>query len=182
MQKPPHSLSSKFRLDILKAHQFQGALNDCGPFSTAIILNALLGLDVQGSTLAAKMNQLQWRGILPVVRRIPGWATFPWGVTDVLREYGLKARWKLFEKTTDLFNNLFQGKVQIVVIGEWRPLWAHYLVLVEYTSKAGFGFADPASPSAAVVWKDPDKFHRLWKNYGQMVITVTPPSSNLKQV
>jgi len=148
-------------------------MNDCGPFATAIILNAVLGLNLQGSNLALDMNRIRWRSFLPVFRRIPKWATFPWGVVDVLKEYGLPASWKCCGQISNLFTSLLEDKISIVIVGEWKPLWAHYLVLVEYHPQKGFGFTDPARPAAEVVWKELGDFYRLWKNYGRLFITVT---------
>lgn len=173
MQKPTRPLLSKFRPQLLKSHQFQGKLNDCGPFAAAIIMNAILNLDLNGTNLALGMNHIRWHGLLPVIRRIPKWATFPWGVVDVLRENGLSANWKCCGQTSNLFANLLEDKITIVIVGEWKPLWAHYLVLVEYHPEKGFGFVDTAIPSGLVVWKRVYDFHRLWKNYGNLFITVS---------
>jgi len=173
MQKLAQSSISKFRSQILAAHQFQGRMNDCGPFSAAIVLNAICGLNLRGSNLALAMNSIKWRGFLPVLRRIPRWATFPWGVVDILKEHGLSANWRCCGKTSNLFTNLLENKITIVIVGEWKPLWAHYLVLVEYHPEKGFGFVDSAISAANVVWKNLSDFHRLWNNYGSLYITVS---------
>ena len=73
---------------ILAALQHQGDSNDCGPYTTATILNALLDLNLDGSQLAQQMDKPVWRGPLIVIRRVPNWATFPWGIVDVMREHG----------------------------------------------------------------------------------------------
>src|SRR5512133_3005754 len=93
---PLSTVSSAFTDQILAVHAWQGTSNDCGPFCTAMLIRAAQHADIDPSVLARHMDHVAWRGRMPVVRRIPGWATFPWGVADVLRRYGIPATWKPF--------------------------------------------------------------------------------------
>ncbi|MBI5080755.1 MAG: hypothetical protein HZB17_05550 [Chloroflexi bacterium] len=96
---------------LLNFHQWQGKSNDCGPFTTAIVLNTFRGEKIfDGKTLALEMNcpRLRWHGLLPliVVRRIPNWATMPWGIADTLTQHGVRARWRFGATKDDLLNAL----------------------------------------------------------------------------
>src|SRR3972149_2740931 len=99
-------------------HQWQGRSNDCGPFTTAIVLNTFRGEKIfDGKTLALEMNRprLRWYGLLPflVIRRIPDWATLPWGIADTLTQNGVRARWRFGATKDDLLNALNQSRAPI---------------------------------------------------------------------
>jgi len=115
-------------------------------------------------------------GVLPLVRRIPGWATFPWGVVDMARLAGLHARWRPLAGTDRLLASLARGEVPLVVVGGWRPRpWAHYAVLAAWDAERGWGFADSLSPSAEIVWRPDDAFRRQWRAFGQLLVTLRAP-------
>lgn len=160
---------------LLQAHQFQGQSYDCGPYSTAIIINALIGTNLRGETVARQLNAPARRGIFPIFRRIPGWATFPWGIVGFLQEHGLKADWKVLASHRHLLECLEKPVIPLVITGEWRPLWAHYLIFVEYGVNSGYGFVDPAHTDAAIVYKDEKTFLRQWSRVGRNLIEVTVP-------
>lgn len=169
---------SKYISQLQNFHQYQGNLNDCGPFSTAIIINALLNLNIDGFKLGMIMNKPHWHGPFPLIRRIPGWATFPWGIVDTLKDYGINSHWNLFNHYSQLNQNFIENNISIVIIGKFNPIWAHYLLLVEFNlPKGGFGFIDPASNTSAIKWIESDSFYPLWSNFGRLLITVKPPLS-----
>ena len=167
-------ITSPYLKNLLQAHHFQGKTNDCGPFSTAIVLRALQRTDLEGSILAKQMNAIRWRGILPILQRIPDWATFPWGIVQTLKKFGLRSYWTAFQTESTLIRALRQGMVPIIILGQWKPLWAHYLILVAQDDQQGLGFVDPAHPKPQIVWYQRADFNRLWKHYGQVIITVFP--------
>lgn len=163
---------------LIKFHAWQGKSNDCGPFTTAIAINALHDEKIlDPSQLAQKMNQptLRWRGLLPipVIRRLPNYATLPWGIADVLGEYGVRARWRFGATLNDLWRTLDQSRLALPIIGEInlpRSLWAHVKILVAHDPLKGLGFIDPAHPKAEVAWQPEDQFIRLWNNWKNLLI------------
>ena len=99
-------IDSIYQASLLASLQYQGDSNDCGPYTIATVINALLKLQIDPSDLALEMARPVWRGIFLVIRRIPNWATFPWGMVDIFRVYGLKASWKLFTPIDYLIDKL----------------------------------------------------------------------------
>jgi hypothetical protein len=160
---------------LLKYHQYQGQTNDCAPFTIAIVVNAVRNESMlDGWKLAREMNRprVNWWGPLPtlVVRRIPNWATFPWGIADVLKSHGIKCRWRFAATTDDLHRALNEDRIAMPVVGEIRPLWAHVKPLAAYHPHVGFGFCDPASNGTELAWQSEQEFERLWKNYKHLLI------------
>ncbi len=161
---------SPFIRRLVESHQYQRKSNDCGPFSAAIVLNALLGLQIDGTVLAREMNEPYWKWILPIIRRIPGWMTFPWGMVNVFRDYGLASDWRLLMDEATLLRNLGEGKAVLPVMGGWKPAWAHIAVLGAYHDRLGWGLINPARRSAGVQWMPGAEFLRTWKAMGRIVI------------
>ncbi len=158
---------------LLAAHQHQGQSNDCGPYTAAIVLRALQGIEVSGTDLAHRMNHPRRRGALLVVRRVPHWATFPWGVADILREHGLPARWHLQASEEDLRRALPTREVLLPILGEWRPRpWAHISALVAWDAARGWGFVDPAMSRPVLRWRPAEEFSRQWRAYLRLVVRV----------
>jgi hypothetical protein len=160
---------------LLKYHQYQGESNDCAPFSAAIVVNTLRDDRVlNGLDLAEEMNRprLRWWGPLPylVVRRIPNWATFPWGIADVLQDHGVKCRWQFGAGPNHLQRALAEDRIALPIIGEHWPLWAHVKPLVAYHPQRGWGFADPAHNGTDIAWQRDLEFMRQWQNYGHLLI------------
>jgi hypothetical protein len=156
-------------------HQWQGWTNNCGPFSAAIVANALLDAHVADGTLVAEsMNA----GAIP--ERIPEWATFPWGVIRALRRMAVRARWRAAVPESRLLRNLDAGRTTIVMVGE--PLrfegwtykgWGHYKVLYAWDPVKGWAFVDPAAPRSRVYsYQDAATFRRQWTWLGRQVIEV----------
>jgi hypothetical protein len=162
---------SKYSSILISNHQFQGKKNDCGPFCAAIILSALSQNKTSGSDLSNQLNQIQWKGIVPVIYRIPNWATFPWGIARWLRDTGINARWKFFVKAEYLRANL-QKTIFIVTIGNLFPLWAHYKILTAFHADLGWGFVDPALNRSAIFWQTNDRFISQWNVFGRSVIEI----------
>lgn len=161
---------SPFTQSLLAAHQYQGNSNDCGPYTAAIVINALQGLHLDGTQLAHHMERPYFRSRLNV-RRIPGWATFPWGVTGVLREYGLKSSWH-FLADQGLLDRAWSLFIAIPIFGSWKPLWAHYAILVADHPELGWGFVDPAHPKGEIVWRSKTDFKHLWRTFGNLLVTI----------
>ncbi len=159
---------------VQAVHVCQGSSNDCGPYSAAMVINAFTPNPVDPAALAREMDRVAWRGLLPVIRRVPQWATMPWGVADILRRNGVPAAWKPLCTESELIALLESGRVPIVIIGAWRPMWGHVMVLLAWDPDQGWGFADPAWPDSTLHWFEPAHFHRLWRTYGRVVIMTTP--------
>lgn len=166
--------ATQYKDDLLSAHQFQGKSNDCGPFSAAIVLNAVKKTSLRGEQLGQQMNNIQWHGLIPKISRIENWATFPWGLVNTFNTFNLIAKWKFFQKPETLLRALESGEILIVIIGEWHPMWAHYLTLIEIDEMRGYGFIDSSHPSSETIWKPTNQFLKMWKNYGSIIITVSP--------
>ena len=162
---------------LLASHQFQGGSNDCGPYSIAIICNALKGTTLDGHKLGQEMNGFGWSGIRPIIRRIPNWATTPGGVVVTLREFGLKARLRLFSTPENLLENLRRGRISMPIIGEWKPLWAHYMSLTAYHPKTGWGFTNSAHSKGELYWLNHADFEKQWNWSLRMVIEAELPET-----
>ena len=178
---------------VYRYHQYQGRTNDCGPTSLAIVANALLGEErFQGPAVAEDLNKLAL-GIRPrphfAVRRIPNWATFPWGIAGYLRENEIPARWRPLGTLERLRRNLLSNRITIVTIGEpihWKGRrytgWAHTKVLFGHTPGQGFLFVDPAYSRAGddadswrrfgLSWQEEGEFLRQWRNMLRIAIEV----------
>lgn len=157
---------------LLASLQFQGTSNDCGPYTTATVLNALRKLDIQAADLAQQMNKPIWRGPILVVRRVPNWATFPWGMVDVFRSYGLLASWRPFTPIQYLFKALGRGRVLMPMIGEWKPLWAHVMTLIAWDPLQGWGFANTQVEDHKMYWLSDKTFKTRWQAMGHLLVEV----------
>ena len=157
---------------IISAHQYQGSSNDCAAFSLAAVLNGFEIDHILGSDLARAMDKIHWHGILPVIPRIPGWATFPWGMVDVLRDYGLNAYWRVFTPQAKLLELLEAGEVVFTITGRIIPLRAHVMVLLACDDAHGWGFNDPAYPDHTLRWYPKELFSNEWRTYGQISVVM----------
>lgn len=159
---------------LAQYHQYQGRSNDCAPHTIAIGVNAIRGQALlQAEEVAKLMNKPRWRlGLMPlVIRRIPNWATFPWGMVDVFRDYGVRARWRWGANPTDLQKALDDGRVAMPIIGEIKfpGAWAHVKPLLEINPAGGYKFADPAYQTSET-WQTQEEFERLWKNLRNLLV------------
>jgi hypothetical protein len=165
-------IESPLTQQVLAAHQYQGQRNDCAPITAAMTANVLGNLDIDGERLAQNMNRPVMRGVMPVIRRIPDWATFPWGVVDVLRQYRLYAKWWRLRSFEWLHAHIGGDSLLITITGHWRPLWAHMMVLLAYRDDLGYGFANPAYAEKVLYWLPTPKFEKQWQAFGRNVIEV----------
>lgn len=174
----------RLRKPLYRFHQFQGLTNDCGPTSLAIAANTLVGVrDWQAALVAQDMDRigLAWRAF-PFIApsRVPGWATFPWGMVHHLRKRGIRARWGLWGTPGRLHRNLRDDRITIVAVGEpfrWKQRkyhgWAHIKLIYGYAAGRGFLFVDPAIRSSrnreglehhGLSWQREEGFLRQWGN------------------
>jgi hypothetical protein len=156
---------------LLRAHQYQGLLNNCGPFCAAIVLGAI-GEQIQGEKLSQELNIPRWRCGLPFIRRIPNWATFPWGLVDGFKMHGVNAQWKMMVSKSSLNLAFHKDIILIVIIGSVIPLWAHTLILVAADDVKGWGFIDPAVTRQEIQWLSNQYFSRHWSILGRNVIYI----------
>jgi hypothetical protein len=163
-----------------KWHVHQGNSNDCGPFCVTMIVNGMRDADiVNPEQLARKMESSisDRQYLLP--QRIKGWATFPWGVVNALKELGYDARWQIGTSIERLKLNLDADRPTVVVIGE--PLayrnkkyvgWSHYKILYAYDDEE-WAFVDPlARPGVIYSYQDMESFKKQWSNMGRIIIEV----------
>lgn len=165
-------LHSPHETSIINALQWQGSKNNCAPFTIATIVSAFSGLVIDGAILAEQMNKPAWRGIIPVIRRIPDWVTFPWGIVDVLHDYGFSAHWGIHYTTDYLRMSVQKGNLPITVTGSWQPLWAHVMTLLAWDPSGFWGFANTQMNEKKIDWKPEDQFIKPWNLYGRMCIEV----------
>lgn len=169
------------RTPLHRFHQDQGTSNDCGPFCIAIAINALRGeRALVGSAVAREMERLRWRNgrvPFPVLDKVPGWATLPWGLSDELRRHGVRSRWRLFTRPDRLLDNLRADRITFVAVGEpfrfragrWRG-WAHVKLLYAWDPLRGWAFVDPGEARRAgnpwsavgINWQTEEDFRRQW--------------------
>lgn len=172
-------IDSIFCNQLVKAHLFQGKTNHCGPYSAAIVLKAF-GKPVDIDLLANSAIGWKKNKSIPVFRRIPNWATFPWGLVDILRENGFAASWRVLTPKERLMECLLQDIIVIVVTGNYFPLWAHYSILVSI-SEGMVGLVDPANQETAISWLAEQEFMLRWSKLGRTIIQVFPKTSFLPQ-
>jgi hypothetical protein len=165
-------ITSMHKVAILQAHQFQGQRNDCAPFSIAMVTNALHGSTIVGEDLAESMNAIRFRGIIPIIRRIPNWATFPWGMVDVFKDLGIKASWRFLGNQERLKTSIITGDIAMPVIGGWIPPWGHVMALLAFDPSLGWGFANTAKRDAELHWMEDELFEQQWRTFGRMVVEV----------
>ncbi len=174
----------RLTFDIWRYHEFQGATNDCAPFCVAIAANALLGEKrYRADEVARTLDRPVWRWWPPpplLVRRLPRWATFPWGPADALRRMGFQARWSLLASEERLRQNLCEDRITFVSVGDlwrWSGLryrgWGHVKILYGLDAERGWAFVDPAlNPATAtdtwgqmgIGWQDEVSFTQQWGN------------------
>jgi len=141
------------RWPIYRFHRHQGSTNDCGPFCVVIAVNALKGKSLlNGSGVARQMERCRpCAGSLPlpVLDKIPGWATLPWGLSDELRRHGVPSRWRFMGTRERLLSNLRTDRITLISVGEplrfdrgrWRG-WGHVKILYAWAPGHGWAFVD----------------------------------------
>lgn len=161
---------------VLSRHRHQRGANDCGPFSAAMVIGALDDAVIDPVALAREMDRPRRGGplgLVPMIRRVPDNATFPWGMADVLRAHGLDARSRIGMRAGELADLLDEGHLIIPIVGSWRwRPWAHYMVLLARNPARGWGFADPDRSSATLLWWDDALFARRWRAFANTAVVV----------
>ena len=168
----PKRILSPYAPKVLLNLQCQGPTNNCGPYTTATIVNTFRQTRLDGGKLAEDMNNVAWRGILPVIRRLPNSATFPWGMVDVFLRHDLTASWSLFTSVEKLLTMLKAGSILMPVIGTWKPIYAHVMTLIAWDEEEGFGFANTQYPTKEIFWVPANTFVTQWKNMGNLLIRI----------
>lgn len=120
------------------------------------------------------MNSVDWSTFPPVISRIRDWATFPWGIIHYLKKKTVSSRWRVLQQPEKLVASLAARNLPIVLIGGFKPAWAHYMVMVSTHPELGFGFCDPAYPYPEVHWLSSEIFLDQWNAYGRTFIEVLP--------
>jgi hypothetical protein len=172
LTEAPKRVLSPYAPKLLLNLQCQGKSNNCGPYTTAVIVNSFRNTELEGDKLAEEMNNIAWRGILPIVRRLRNSATFPWGMVDVFLRHDLAASWSLFTSVNKLLASLNAGEILMPVIGTWKPLYAHVMTLIAWDEKEGFGFANTQYPTKEIYWMPAENFTRMWKNTGNLLVRI----------
>jgi hypothetical protein len=182
LPKPKNKIWKKqLQHPLPKWHRHQHSSNDCGPYSAMIAANGLRDAFIlDGDSLARQMESgPAARGtLLPL--RVRGWATFPWGVTHVLRRHGFRARWRVAASLRHLYASLNRGHPTIVIVGE--PLrrqngkysgWSHYKTLYAWDPDEGFAFVDSAAGEGVIyTYQSEADFLKQWRNMGRQMIEV----------
>ncbi len=163
-------LSGLNREEICSYHQFQGDTNDCGPFAVAMAVSMLR----QTPRYADGKSVARWMNRYPLLARVPGWATFPWGMAwFVRRKFGIPAKLSIFAKEESLQENVERGRITIVVMG-WRPrrwtLQAHFALLYGYDAKA-VTLLDSANLHCLTTM-GMEEFLRKWRFLGRIMVTI----------
>lgn len=172
--KSSGEIVSPFAEPILQNLLYQGDRNDCAPFTVATLVHAFTDQRVNPLKLAQEMNKPVWRGIRPVIRRIPNWATFPWGIVNVLQQYGFSARWRCLIQIEEVIEHLPHPILYLPILLSWHSLWAHVMTLVAYHRGRGFGFANTQLQGAKVDWLEEKQFLKLWNATFRCTVIILP--------
>jgi hypothetical protein len=164
-------IKSPFLNDFINFHQFQGKSNDCGPYSASIVISALKKRILLGKSLSKYFDDYPIQRRFPFFFRIPGWATFPWGITATLKQYGIKSKWKILNRKKDLISSLSQNII-IVLTGSWFPLTGHYRIFAAYDPGKRWGFIDPAFQENVITWQKDTDFQSAWNAMGRSIIII----------
>ena len=167
-------VNSAFNNRLVANHLYQAQSNNCGPFCTAMVINLIKGLHIDGNDLAQSMNHPRFNFFLPMIRRIPDYATFPWGITDSLAENGIISSWKFLNAYSDLSNFLPQKKILVILTATYKPLNGHYRILASLEEDR-VGFVDPAYPVNEIHYQQRASFLLEWQNAFNPIITVQVP-------
>ncbi len=173
-------IKTPYFTQLQASHQYQGKTNNCGPYCAAITARTLGFNDADGLKFTNSLSTFRWKGIMPIFQRVPRSATMPWGTAYLLQLLKLNTQWKPFATEMDLLSKLQDDVVQIVIIGEWQPIWAHYMILAAYDAVKGFGFIDPAFKDSKIHWYKSLEFSKLWRHYGRNLIRVFPADQSFR--
>jgi hypothetical protein len=185
LQKP----QDHYQTDLFLWHQFQGdSTNDCAAFSIAIVGNAFLDRSqFEGFKVAREMEKVTLvTSPLPhlTLRKIPQWASLPWGVSGYLQSQHIPARLNWFASVDHLLRNIREERFTIVILGDLLKGWGHAKVLYGYEPtgpQPGFYFVDPGYPKEysrphqplGVFWQDENEFKQQWNSLFRILIEIT---------
>lgn len=163
-------------------HVWQRDTNDCGPHVVTMAINFWQGREVlDADDVARVMNRPRFGvGVIPlVIRRIPNWATFPWGIADMLRINGIPARWRFLVGEAALLHALNEGRVAMPIYGEplrrqngrWNG-WSHVAILHGWDAVSqSYTFVDSSKQSAPTAIPRA-RFLKLWRNMGRLLVEI----------
>ena len=157
---------------ILNNLLYQGFSNDCGPYSATTVIKSIRNLDPDPKRVASELNKPSWRSFFPIIRRIPNFATFPWGMVDLFNRYGIHARWRCFIPFSYLQENLEREKIFLPVIASLHPFWAHIMILIALHPIKGCGFANTQFANHEIYWVPLQQFRQQWRLTLNCVIEV----------
>ena len=160
--------------------QHQGITNDCGPTTAAVVINSLKNTNLNRKILAQQMNKPRKIGNRPIIRRIPNWMTFPWGMVDIFHEYGLNASWKFNASFDYLKESLVNGKILMPIVGSWKPIWAHVMTLLVCSPGNYWGFANTQIELKEIFWVHDKVFRKQWGMMGNLLVEVNGVSEEKK--
>jgi hypothetical protein len=182
MQQTDGSLRIAARHDhaVEHYHISQGSTNDCGPHVVAMSVNFWQGhKKLDPAQVSREMNRPRLNAGFPplIVRRIPNWATFPWGIVDMLRKHNLKARWQLGASEDAIHRALREDRLVLPIFGEplrrrgWRWTgWSHIALLCGWNpTTETYWFVDSARVTAPTS-RPRNEFMTLWRNLGRILI------------
>jgi hypothetical protein len=175
-------IAARHGREIASYHIDQGDSNDCGPHVVAMAVNFWRGRDLlQVDAVARAMNRPRFGVGFPplVVRRIPNWATLPWGIADMLRQNGFAARWRLFASEDTILRALREDRLVMPIYGEpfrrrgarWTG-WSHVAILCGWSpDPPRYLFVD-SSASSAPSSRPREDFLKLWRNMGRLMVEI----------
>ena len=179
MQRPDGSLilAERHGMALKRYHVDQGDTDDCGPHVVAMAVNFWHGDSILAADdVAREMNRPRLRrSLLPlIVRRIPNWATFPWGIVDMLGRHGVPARWRTGAGEADLGRALREDRLALPVFGEPLRRGAGADRLGPYRDRVRLGPADTTGSSIVAkhgaVGRPADEFLALWRNLRGLLV------------
>lgn len=167
-------LVSPFADRILANLLYQGATNHCGPYSATTVINTLKNLHLNPETIAQELNKPIVRFFVPIARRIPNSATFPWGMVDIFNQFGIKASWHCFTSFNHLLDDFQKGLILLPVIASLKPFWAHIMILIIVHPEKGVGFANTQIAYPVIDWITEKQFRQQWQLTFNCVVEVNP--------
>lgn len=174
------TLAPRHGRELASVHLYQGNSNDCGPHVVTMAVNFWHGRAIlDADKVARAMNRPRLGLGLPplVVRRVPGWATLPWGIADMLRAHGIPARWRAGASEADLHRALAEDRLLMPIYGEpWQRRglrwtgWSHVALLCGWEpATERYWFVD-SSRTTAPSSRPRDEFLRLWGHMGRLLV------------
>lgn len=173
-------LATRHGRTLASYHLHQGDTDDCGPYAVTMAVNFWHGKEVLlAPDVARAMNRPRFGVGFPplVIRRIPNWATFPWGIADMLRLHGIPARWRLFATEDHLHRALRENRLLMPIYGEpfrrkeghWRG-WSHVALLVGWDAADEAYVLVDSTRTTAPTTMPRAEFLRKWRDMGRLLV------------